>query len=145
MLKKVWLGTTKTIFFLFKKDYFMKKWHKATRKVFKKLKNTQNYVQYKWEFINIRKQSLELSPQAWYQSNKVPTNEARRWPSSSPHPQTCDCSTPSKYITSNTKVSNSKCQDECFPNQFFHPIKRSSALLGRTQVIPNDLKTKLHN
>ena len=82
------------------KVYLMqkKKKNEATKK-YKYNKNIKNYVQER-KSINIGKESLDISPQTWDQSNKVPKYKARSW-----FPEVFT----SKYTTSNTIVSNSKC------------------------------------
>jgi len=60
--------------FLLKKDYFMQNGMKQQKE---RQRKPKNYVQKRREFINIGRDSLDVSTQARDQSNKVPTNESR--------------------------------------------------------------------
>ena len=57
-----------------KKDYFMQN---GTKQQKERQRKPKNYVQKRREFINIGRDSLDVSTQARDQLNKVPTNEAR--------------------------------------------------------------------
>ena len=62
------------IVFFLKKDYFMQNGMKQQKE---RQRKPKNYVQKRREFINIGRDSLDVSTQARDQLNKVPTNEAR--------------------------------------------------------------------
>ena len=95
--------------------------------------------------MNKGRESLEVSPQTLDQSNRKPLKEANNWSS--------ELSMSSKVLLFRSlqrhhiKHKGAKFQmlDTCFPSQFHQPNKVSATNLGKTQKIPKDLNTKLHN
>ena len=91
------------------------------------------------------RESLEVSLQALDQSKREPLKEANNWLS--------ELSMSSNVLQFRSlhrhhiKHSRAKFQmiDECFPGQFHQPKRVSATDLGKTQEIPKDLNTKLHN
>ena len=85
-----------------------------------------------------------MSLQVLDQSKKEPIKEAGKWSSdlskSSKVRQLCS------FQIHHIKHNETKFQmlDECFPNQFHQPKRKSSTDLERTHGIPKVLKTKLH-
>ena len=97
------------------------------------------------ELRKLGRESLEVSPQALDQSNKEPLKEANSWSS--------ELSMSSNVLLFHSlqrhhiKHKGAKFQmlDECFPSQFHQPKRVLATDLDKTQEIPKDLNTKLHN
>ena len=91
------------------------------------------------------RESLEVSPQVLAQSKKEPLKEANNWSS--------ELSMSSNVLQFRSlhrhhiKHNEAKFQmlDNCFPGHFHQPKRVSAIDLGKTQEIPKDLNTKLHN
>ena len=85
-----------------------------------------------------------MSPQTLNQSKKESVKEASNWSSDlSKSSKVCRlCSFQIHHI----KHNETKFQmlDECFPNQFHQPKRKSATDLERTHGIPKVLKTELH-
>lgn len=82
-------------------------------------------------------ESLDVNAQAREQSNKVPTKEAKSW---SPQPsKSSNVRLLHTLQMRHIKHNGTKFQlsEECIPNQFLHPAKRSITLAGKAQETPN--------
>ena len=97
------------------------------------------------EQMNEGRESLDVSPQAWDQSNRDLLKEASKW--------SLELSKSSKvrwlrsFQRHHNKHNITKFQvlDKCFPNQYHQPKSRLGTILGKTHEIPKDLRTKLYN
>ena len=118
------------------KHYLMQRKHKAERKIHRekkerKEKEKERYWVQRRELRNIGRESLEVSPHALDQSNKVPLKEANSWSS--------ELSMSSNVLLfrslqrHHVKHNGAKFQmlDEYFPSQFHQPKRVSAIDFGR--------------
>ena len=94
---------------------------------------------------NIGSDSLDVSPQTRDQSNKVPIKDSRIFSLKHSIFSKVRLLLSLQIYHINHNGVQFQISEECFPNQFPHPSKRSFTLSGITHATPKDLKTKFHN